>query len=189
MKTIDTRRKILEGAYNCFSRREYHEVKIADVALTAGVGKGTVYEYFASKQELYGELFHFMGDVYVEAIEEAIRQGGPVSDTLERLYLTHAGFHQKLMQSDHGVLLLEEMMSGRRHQDLYPLHERIRGLMTQIVRQGVGDGLFAPELDERMASLFLMTGLPCIVYGDQLENTQDNVRTMVSLALNGLIRR
>jgi AcrR family transcriptional regulator len=51
--TPGLREKILRAAEVMFARRDYHEVQIDDVAEACGVGKGTVYRYFPSKQQLF----------------------------------------------------------------------------------------------------------------------------------------
>jgi TetR/AcrR family fatty acid metabolism transcriptional regulator len=47
------RESILRAAEDVFTRRDYHEVQMDDVARACGVGKGTLYRHFASKRELY----------------------------------------------------------------------------------------------------------------------------------------
>src|SRR6185295_17623858 len=51
--TPGLRESILRAAEEVFTRRDYHEVQMDDVARACGVGKGTLYRYFASKRELY----------------------------------------------------------------------------------------------------------------------------------------
>jgi AcrR family transcriptional regulator len=43
---------ILDAALKQFTEKGFAAVRIADIAKDAGVGKGTVYEYFSSKEEL-----------------------------------------------------------------------------------------------------------------------------------------
>lgn len=50
------RRKILDAAAALFAERPFHEVRLDDVALAARVGKGTLYIYFSSKEDLFDEL-------------------------------------------------------------------------------------------------------------------------------------
>jgi AcrR family transcriptional regulator len=44
---------ILDAARTVFSREGYAASSVDDVAAQAGIGKGTVYLYFKSKEELY----------------------------------------------------------------------------------------------------------------------------------------
>ena len=40
------RELILEAAINVFSTKGYHNTRMEEIASQAGVGKGTIYEYF-----------------------------------------------------------------------------------------------------------------------------------------------
>src|SRR5687767_3152762 len=55
MRTMDPTRgdHILEVAAQLFAKRHYHEVRMEDIALKAGVAKGTIYRYFEDKEDLY----------------------------------------------------------------------------------------------------------------------------------------
>jgi AcrR family transcriptional regulator len=47
------RRQIIATAADMFASQAYHKVRLDDVAAAAGVGKGTLYVYFQSKEDLY----------------------------------------------------------------------------------------------------------------------------------------
>lgn len=44
---------ILAAAAELFASQPFHKVVLSDVAEKAGVGKGTLYIYFKSKEDLY----------------------------------------------------------------------------------------------------------------------------------------
>ena len=50
------RDQILNAARMVFSRGGLEKGKMADIAKEAGVGKGTVYEYFQSKEKLFNAI-------------------------------------------------------------------------------------------------------------------------------------
>ncbi len=54
------RREILQAAMQVFARDGYHRAKMESVAEDAGIGKGTVYEYFKSKADLFLALHKHM---------------------------------------------------------------------------------------------------------------------------------
>lgn len=47
---------ILESAGKLFASRPFHKVTLDDIAAEAGVGKGTLYVYFPSKEELFSAI-------------------------------------------------------------------------------------------------------------------------------------
>ena len=51
--TPGLRDAILAAGERVFGRRDYSQVQMDDVAAACGVGKGTLYRYFPSKQALY----------------------------------------------------------------------------------------------------------------------------------------
>jgi AcrR family transcriptional regulator len=58
-RTADPYRKqdILAAAGQVFAQKGYASARIIDVARAAGVGKGTIYEYFRSKEDLFFAVF------------------------------------------------------------------------------------------------------------------------------------
>lgn len=60
---VDKERKrseILEAAMTVFARKSFHRSKMEEVAAAAGIGKGTIYEYFDSKHQLLQALHGYM---------------------------------------------------------------------------------------------------------------------------------
>ena len=51
------RRQIVEAATECFATRGYHAVSISEIAESAGISKGLLYNYFSSKEELLRQIF------------------------------------------------------------------------------------------------------------------------------------
>ena len=61
---IDRRRaQILEAASRVFARKGFHRTTVREVAREAGIADGTIYLYFASKQELLLALLGQLGRV------------------------------------------------------------------------------------------------------------------------------
>lgn len=51
-----TRQKLLEAAERLFGRKGYHRASVSGITREAGVGHGTFYLYFESKEEIFREL-------------------------------------------------------------------------------------------------------------------------------------
>lgn len=52
----NTRRALLDAAAHAFAERGYHQTPIDSVSEKAGVAKGTIYNYFSSKEEVLRAL-------------------------------------------------------------------------------------------------------------------------------------
>jgi len=66
-----SRAALMAAARHCFATRGYFNVRIADVTQRAGMSQGSIYWYFASKEELLkavlAEAFESLGAVMTEA--------------------------------------------------------------------------------------------------------------------------
>ena len=67
------RERILNAAADLFSQKSYHEVMMEDVAKMIGVAKGTVYNYFLSKEELYFSIMSLRMENLLNSLTEKIR--------------------------------------------------------------------------------------------------------------------
>ena len=63
---------MLEAAGRLFGKRRYHEVRMDDIALEAGVSKGTLYRYFRDKEEMYLALVERASRQMVDQLQERV---------------------------------------------------------------------------------------------------------------------
>lgn len=85
-KIIDKKEKktrILEASIRVFAKKGLSKTKMEDIAEAASIGKGTIYEYFRSKDEILEASFqHFLDGV--ESIFSQKLVG--ITDPLEKLF-------------------------------------------------------------------------------------------------------
>src|SRR5215472_17763161 len=86
---IDRRRaQILAAASRVFARRGFHRTTVREVAREAGIADGTIYLYFASKQELLLALLGQLGRVAERPADFAELAGADARAFLDT-YLHH----------------------------------------------------------------------------------------------------
>lgn len=79
------RAAILQAGEDIFTRRDYHQVQMDDVAAAAGVGKGTLYRHFRSKRALYlAVVFDGIGRLRAE-LTETLRTRETPARQIERV--------------------------------------------------------------------------------------------------------
>ena len=76
------RERILDAATAVFADRDFHRVLVSEVATRAGVGKGTVYLYFPTKDDLHRAALEGSLERLAEQIEEAAASTAPVEEAL-----------------------------------------------------------------------------------------------------------
>jgi AcrR family transcriptional regulator len=70
-----TRQRLLEAAESVFAEHGYHDASIVKITEAAGVGQGTFYLYFGSKQDVFDELVRDLNRRVRHAMKEASSQG------------------------------------------------------------------------------------------------------------------
>jgi TetR/AcrR family fatty acid metabolism transcriptional regulator len=84
---MTTKDMILEAAVTCFFEAGFHATKMKEVAREAGVGKGTIYEYFHSKEALFSAAIRYNIDLQLRALEGELSGTVDPVEKLRRLYL------------------------------------------------------------------------------------------------------
>ncbi len=78
LPAAERRRQLLAVALEAFAERGFHGTSMNDVAEAAGVTKPVLYQHFASKKALYGELVEDLGSALEAAIVAAVAEAdGP----------------------------------------------------------------------------------------------------------------
>jgi TetR/AcrR family transcriptional regulator len=68
------RREILDAALNLFSEKGYHNVSMQQIARQAEFGVGTLYKFFANKQDLYRVLIMGTAEKWQSAVIQTLEQ-------------------------------------------------------------------------------------------------------------------
>jgi AcrR family transcriptional regulator len=80
------RKQIVAAAARLFASRPYHVVRLEEVAAAAHVGKGTLYVYFKSKEDLYGAIaFEAFSQVLTRLRGELRSTPGTAREDLRRI--------------------------------------------------------------------------------------------------------
>lgn len=127
------REHLIASAIDVFSRKGFHDAKMQDIATAADVGKGTLYEYFATKDELFLAVYRQWMDEYEAAMEKAGASTlNPVA-TADALIDTTIDFYER--HAEHAALLLEFWAHALRSEDQQFI-ERIREMKHKLADLG-----------------------------------------------------
>jgi len=84
--------QILEAAIKVFACKGFHNAKIEEIAIEAGIGKGTVYEYFRSKQDLFQEMVKYIHKLYLEKVTANLEKKHTFKEKIQYLLESHMRF-------------------------------------------------------------------------------------------------
>lgn len=86
------REQILEAAIRVFAKKGFYNSKVEEIAVEANVGKGTVYEYFSSKQDLFQEMLKYIHDLYYQNFEKGFFENWTLKERLDYIFRFHIKF-------------------------------------------------------------------------------------------------
>ena len=153
VKTISKKEEILEAASRVFAEKEFHEVLIDDVAALAGVGKGTVYRYFRTKEELYFETILQAFDDLSATLADAVAEEASPTRRLEKIVRESLRFS---WERRHLLSLLQgdERRFAMREAELYRRREGMMALVRKVILDGIERREFR-GVDARIAAELL----------------------------------
>jgi AcrR family transcriptional regulator len=140
------RRQILAAAADMFANQQYHKVRLDDVATAAGVGKGTLYVYFESKEDLYFTIiYESLASLTTRLREQlstdhsgAMHRIRTVVDAL----VDHAFQHPQFFELVKTIGIVSSKWDSYR--------EEMFNMIEQTIREGISSG----ELREMNPSLY-----------------------------------
>ena len=95
-KTADARKELIfQAALEVFSQKGFYAASIDEIIAVAGIGKGTVYRYFNSKQTLFLELIEWGLTNLKEAILAKTKNIENIVEKLKIGITTHLTFFEK----------------------------------------------------------------------------------------------
>ena len=68
-----TRQRLIRTALELFTARGYHDTTTAQIAKKAGIAEGTIYRHFASKPQLFNELYRAAQRWATKIVQETAR--------------------------------------------------------------------------------------------------------------------
>ena len=89
------RELIISAAVQVFSQKGYHNTKMEEIAAAAGIGKGTIYEYFASKLQLLQEIMEQSFHLYHHSLRTDMAANQSFEDRIKLLLEGHFRFCQE----------------------------------------------------------------------------------------------
>ncbi len=150
IKKNQKRQRIIESAALLFSKKNYHEVMMEDVAKLSSIAKGTVYNYFSSKEELYFSIMQMRMEKLTISLSEKIKSELSSIESL-RTFIIH--LYMFMMKYRSFFLMYQKESLNKEHKlcaDLLVLENELKKILAGIVETGKVEGLFR-NIEEQFA--------------------------------------
>lgn len=148
----ERKQEIALVALELFAKKGFETTSISSVAKAAGIGKGTVYEYFVSKEELIVSAFMaWLENMMGQELEELLLT---IAEPEKRLRKCVQTMMEQFISDEQTVKIMISMFQMMLKDDkLFPQNEEfrkmfqmVRKVFVDILLDGVSQGVFRPEI-------------------------------------------
>lgn len=146
-RKINREEKRREVALSCFDVLHDYGIKkltVAQVAKTANIGKGTVYEYFDNKEDIIFEIINIHIEEQHKVFQEKVAKLRTIKEKIELFFDFTLNDSEENMRHFEGykdflsIVLAEENMKMKEFN--CDKNEYFRGELIKILEEGVNEG-------------------------------------------------
>lgn len=142
---------IIKAAIRVFSEYGFDGAKMESIAKETGIGKGTIYEYFASKESLFEEILKYSIDEFSLGLKESIDKG----ETIEQKILNCSRFNAEFL-INHMDIVHMAMQVKMLSKEIRVHHMAVQAVIfehyQEMVKVAKAKGEFRPDLDVELAT-------------------------------------
>ena len=187
------RETILDAARVLFKDKGYEPTTVDEIAALAELGKGTIYSYFKSKDEIYIAILETEFEVLKKRMNQAIESSATAVEALNNLFETFIQYNRERRGFIEAVFVQVDQQSSVRLGDVViGLREKSSewiGMVGNVLQWGIEQGEFDPFDVDRMAKAIIGLILGLIIQsgmGQIKEDLSAYRDTLFQLILEGI---
>lgn len=189
---MDKKSKLLTAATRIFARKGYQNASIDEIVAEASVAKGTFYNYFKSKEDIFLALISDGTDrLSQQMLDEANKHSEPTQKVRAIIMSQYTFFKLNL---DICRVMLSEIwrFESRWKQKYFAKRNRFIQAMEQALSAGQKSDIFSKDIDIKTASIAIfgtvaISALDCMASNEKLTNK--TIDMITEITLNGLVKR
>ncbi len=138
--------RILDAAVKVFARQGYYQSTISQIAKKAGVADGTIYLYFANKDDILVQIFSYRAKKVFERFRKEVDRAGNSIDKLKKLVRIHLDEFQR--DRDMAIVYQTEthQISRLAETQIKEMSEMYRDIIAEIIEGGQEEGSLRKDL-------------------------------------------
>lgn len=181
----DLRKKIMKVFRELAEEKGLRETLMLDVANYLKISKKTIYKFFASKDEMVGELVRSI----TADIGSLIRQTKQAGEPLENLIGIHARVSRYILNISPQLLLDIQTDYPELWEEIEKCRERNSEIFREIIEEGIGSGVFKP-VDSTVAVRMIFASINAVVnprfLHDHRISFENALRSIETIVVEGL---
>ena len=142
----EVKEKIVQAAITTFSKYGYDKTRMDDIAKSAKLGKGTLYLYFKSKEELFYDISENSIKELKEQLSKLFSKKEDLVQDAEKFYVE---YHNLIHDSEQVSfeMIAESSRNPKLRKALYEQRMKVYGIVIDYLRRQIEKGFFRKDMD------------------------------------------
>jgi len=199
-KIVDKKQKskeIAQAALKLFSSKGYAATSVRQIATAASIGKGTVYEYFQAKEDIFiaaimewMSLFEVQLSERIKGIKDPAARFHAVAETNMEMVDSADPTDLRLSLEFLQHSMLEDGVLYKHRYLVKNMHAGIRKIVVDTLLDGIAKGVFRPEIasDAEKIAINLLAYIDGICLHSILSKNYFDLKEQINFYMQNLIR-
>lgn len=194
--------KVIRSAVSEFQKHGFEKANVANIARNAGVAKGSVYQYFENKKELFIYSIHWATRLFINKNGKEMISGNV--SIFDYFYQSTSMILQQVREEKELAVFMQDVFLGKYHslvdESIHTMIAAVDDMILALIREGKKNGSIRKDINDKTLSLFLVgasmkmkedmlsrmsdTGVDIAVA--DLEMYMGDIRDMMELLKNGM---
>lgn len=179
MRKNNKKNLILNSMQKLMQKKDTQSISVSEIAKEAGIGKGSIYYYFKSKEDIVDAVIERSYSEAIQKAEELVQNPELDAHTkMEIIFRTCRDSSLELSRQEAGSYMELQQSALLHQQYIYIMIRNLRPILADIIRQGNQEGTITCNSPEEVAEIVLI--ILTIKFDKYLSNT-DTMQTQKTL--------
>lgn len=188
----DKKERILKAALKLFGHFGLNKTTVDEIAKEARVGKGTIYHYYETKEQIFNDGVRREMEMLLEHIKSEVKKKKDPRHKMRVFVLTKIKYLRNFVSLNH--------ITNEAVDETYPLVQKERGdyfkaehqLFENILKEGINQKLFSIK-DTRIVAFAILSVLKELerpwVFEEKIINIEKATDIMLNILFHGIEKR
>lgn len=196
--------KIMRASINEFTRHGFEKGNIGEIAKEAGVAKGSMYQYFKNKRELFLDSLKWALDLLMEKNAKYLTLQDKTMDIFDFLYLNAKNSWYQMREEREVVIFIQDVFLGKyksfTDESMTYMTKLSDDYLLKLIQEGKNNGSIRTDIDNQLLALYV-TGVSLKIkehwmnqarslgedlVDEEFEDYESEIKAMIDLLKNGM---
>lgn len=202
--TLEKQEKVMRAAISEFLEHGFEKGNVADIAKNAEVAKGSIYQYFENKRELFLYAVRWSIELFANKYGKYINLESRDTDIFDFFYKNAKEIWIQMRDEREVVIFIQDVFLGKYNsltdESMAYMIKVSDEYLLNLIKNGKNNGSIRKDIDDKILSLFI-TGVSFKIkeymmnkarslgediVDEDFEVNEKEIRAMIELLKNGM---